>query len=154
MKLISHRGNINGKNPERENSPDYILEALQQGYEVEVDIWYTWKDVDKFGWFTGHDEPTYEFNMIEFVPYFDKMWFHCKNLESLSRINEWDTHYFWHQEDDYTLTSKGFIWTYPNKPLTNNSICVLPEDNYPLWNFSCYGICSDFIEKYRYLIIY
>ena len=26
--LISHRGNLNGKNKDRENSPDYIKEAL------------------------------------------------------------------------------------------------------------------------------
>ena len=147
MKLISHRGNINGGIPERENSPDYILEALQQGFDVEVDIWYT------NGWCLGHDNPTYELNMIEFVPYFDKLWFHCKNLDALYKIIEWDVQYFWHQNDDYTLTSKNFIWTFPNKPLTDRSICVLPEDNYPLWCFSCYGICSDYIEKYLYLIL-
>lgn len=145
MKLISHRGNINGKNPERENSPDYIFEALKKGYEVEIDIWYT------DDWFLGHDEPTYQLDMTIFVPYFDKIWFHCKNLQSLYKIVEWDTHYFWHQTDDFTLTSKGYIWTYPNKPLTNRSICVLPEDNYPLWDFKCYGICSDFIKNYNFL---
>ena len=36
MKLISHRGNINGRNPERENSLDYVLEALEN-YEVEIE---------------------------------------------------------------------------------------------------------------------
>jgi hypothetical protein len=39
MIYISHRGNINGKNIERENSPEYILETLNKGYDVEVDIW-------------------------------------------------------------------------------------------------------------------
>ena len=34
---------------------------------------------------------------------------------------------FEHQEDDVTLTSEGYIWTYPNKQLTDNSIAVLPE---------------------------
>ena len=23
--------------------------------------------------------------------------------------------YFWHQTDDFTLTSHGYIWTYPGK---------------------------------------
>ena len=54
MILISHRGNRNGKNVDRENSPDYIQEALDEGYDVEIDVWV--KD-DKF--FLGHDEPEY-----------------------------------------------------------------------------------------------
>ena len=56
MKLISHRGNLNGPNKERENHPDYIWEALQAGYEVEIDVW--WVD-GKFK--LGHDEPQYDF---------------------------------------------------------------------------------------------
>jgi len=28
MKLIAHRGNINGPNPEKENHPDYINTAI------------------------------------------------------------------------------------------------------------------------------
>ena len=41
MKLISHRGNINGKQLDLENDPKYIENAIKQGYDVEVDIWYT-----------------------------------------------------------------------------------------------------------------
>ena len=40
MKLISHRGNLEGPNPERENHPDYIYGALQAGYDVEIDVWW------------------------------------------------------------------------------------------------------------------
>ena len=40
MKLIAHRGNISGIDSERENSPDYIDEAISQGYDVEIDAWY------------------------------------------------------------------------------------------------------------------
>jgi len=50
MRLISHRGNINGKNLERENSFPYIQEALQLGYEVEIDIWVINNEV-----YLGHD---------------------------------------------------------------------------------------------------
>ena len=38
MILISHRGNINGPNPEMENNPEYIQKALDLGYDVEVDV--------------------------------------------------------------------------------------------------------------------
>ena len=61
---------------------------------------------------------------------------------------------FWHQQDDYTITSKGFIWAYPSKKLTKNSIAVLPESsNYTLDELkNSYGICSDNIEYYKSLI--
>ena len=59
-----------------------------------------------------------------------------------------DIHCFWHQEDDVTLTSKGFMWTYPGKPLTDKSICVLPEKNNQIPK-KALGICSDCIVNYR-----
>jgi hypothetical protein len=39
MKLISHRGNINGKIIERENSIDYVQETIDCGFDVEIDLW-------------------------------------------------------------------------------------------------------------------
>ena len=47
MKIISHRGNINGIIPEKENRPSYIDSAIGCGYEVEVDIRYI-KDIQSF----------------------------------------------------------------------------------------------------------
>ena len=40
MKIISHRGNLNGPESETENSPKKIEEALKLGYECEIDVWY------------------------------------------------------------------------------------------------------------------
>ena len=54
MILISHRGNLDGPKPEKENNPKYIWEALNEGYQVEIDVWY-----DK-GWWLGHDRPKYK----------------------------------------------------------------------------------------------
>ena len=54
MILISHRGNINGKDEAKENKPSYIVDAIRKGYNVEVDFWY---DNGKF--VLGHDEPQY-----------------------------------------------------------------------------------------------
>ena len=146
MKLISHRGNIKGRIPEKENSPDYIIEALQQGFDVEVDIFYHLN----YGWYLGHDQPTYELDMLKFVPYFDKLWFHCKNLDALWKIIEWDVHYFWHEEDRFTLTSENYIWTFPGNDLTDRSICVLPEKYHLSLNqlLNCAGICSDYVKNY------
>ena len=39
MILISHRGNLMGRDPETENSPQQIRKALSLGFEAEVDVW-------------------------------------------------------------------------------------------------------------------
>ena len=153
MILISHRGNINGRNPKRENRPDYIWEALYQRYQVEVDVWY-----DK-GWWLGHNEPQYKCVRNDLL----HCWCHAKNIEALSRMRldwwevetKWKFNSFWHQKDDYTLTSNGFIWVYPNKPLIEGCICVLPEKYELLIELKvlkkCAGICSDYISYYKTL---
>jgi hypothetical protein len=40
MIFISHRGNLSGINKNEENKPEYILNALNSNFSVEVDIWY------------------------------------------------------------------------------------------------------------------
>ena len=57
MYLISHRGNINGVSKNRENSPSYVTEALEKGYDVEVDVRF---ENRKF--FLGHDKNQYGIN--------------------------------------------------------------------------------------------
>ncbi len=37
MIWIAHRGNLEGPNKERENEPSYLKEAIEAGYDVEVD---------------------------------------------------------------------------------------------------------------------
>jgi hypothetical protein len=145
MKLISHRGNISGPNPEQENQPEYIAEALKQGYDVEIDVWF--KD-DKF--MLGHDEPQYEFPFELIDQHYPKLWIHCKNMNALSKLNELDpngskVNYFWHENDLGVLTSKSYIWS---TNLINNGILVMPElfDKQPIE--TTMGICSDYIKNY------
>ena len=143
MILISHRGNLKGKNPNMENNPSYIDDAIQLGYDVEVDMW--WVDGRTY---LGHDEPQYEVDDKWLTERVDKLWVHCKNVEILPWIRNTILHYFWHQEDTLALTSKGYMWVYPGKQPIISSIAVLPElfnDNVEL----CQGICSDYIENYK-----
>lgn len=152
MLLISHRGNLEGPNPEKENSPEYIFEAIKEGYLVEVDVWHV-----NNKWYFGHDNPQYEVKYKFISDNKKNIWFHCKDIYSLYMLNEIDhlnyekVNFFWHQTDDYTLTSNGYIWTYPGKDLTNKSICVLPEQiGLELKHIEkCYGICSDYIKKWK-----
>lgn len=146
MILISHRGNTVGPNPKQENHPDYILDTLRQGYEVEIDVWYT----DKL--MLGHDSPQYEIDeYLFFVPWGKKLWIHCKNIEAVNYLHDHPyvyLNYFWHENDTLTLTSQNYIWAYPGKQPIKNSIAVMPElkkDSTEL----CLGICSDYISHYE-----
>ena len=141
MILISHRGNISGIEHDNENNPKYINAALKEGYEVEVDVRF-----ENGVFFLGHDFSQYKINMEYLLN--DKLWCHAKTKYALEALDKIKAHYFWHQEDDYTITSKGYIWTYPGKNLLAKSVCVLPEKaNYKELN--CIGICSDLIQNYR-----
>ena len=147
MRLISHRGNVNGRIIDSENSPEYIDDTLKLGYDVEIDVWY----VDDEFWL-GHDKPEYQIDDDWIYKRSDKLWVHCKNKELVEYfvINEWDTkeiNWFWHEQDTLTLTSFGYIWVYPGKQPIKNSIAVLPELNNDDTS-QCIGICSDVIEKY------
>ena len=142
MKFISHRGNLTGPNPERENHPSYILEATANGFEVEIDLWY-----ENGKLILGHDEPQYEVSkdMIESYNFY----IHAKNLEALHHlINKYEhLHFFWHEEDDFTLTSRNFIWTFPEKNVTNSSVivCTTEEEVKRYKVLDCYGICTEYI---------
>ncbi len=145
MFFISHRGNINGKDIDKENNPDYIKKALLLGYDVEIDVW-----IKNSMYYLGHDGPQYriEERFLENK----KLWCHAKNNQALARmLKNKKIHCFWHQQDDFTLTSKGYIWTYPGKKLVKGSICVLPEAvNYEKKEIQeCIGVCSDYIKNYK-----
>tara|TARA_X000000950_G_scaffold273856_1_gene358158 strand:+ start:135 stop:572 length:438 start_codon:yes stop_codon:yes gene_type:complete len=140
MIFISHRGNVDKINVKEENKPTYILNALNKNFDVEVDIWFI---ENKF--YLGHDTPTYKVDM-KFINT-KRIWFHAKNIEAFYELLKLNIVCFWHENDDVTLTSNGYIWTYPGKQLTSNSICVLPEVN-NIKIFNCAGICSDFIINY------
>jgi hypothetical protein len=144
MILIAHRGNIEGPNPNLENKPDYINLALNRYFDVEIDVWYLNK---KF--YLGHDEPKYRIDSNYLIN--PKIWCHAKNIEGLHALLNIGAHCFWHQSDDVVLTSKNYIWTYPGKKLTKNSICVIPEiTQYNLNDIKkCAGICTDYPERYK-----
>ena len=138
MILISHRGNLNGPS-DLENHPIYVKEAIAKGFDCEVDVWL--KDGE---YWLGHDEPTYDVSR-GFLQN-DKLWCHAKNLEALEGMLAYGIHCFWHEEDDFTLTSKGYIWTYPDKGVCLNSVIVQLKKGEPPKN--CHGLCTDFPSFY------
>lgn len=141
MFLISHRGNIDGIEENKENNPFFLDKLLQIGYNIEVDVWLIENQL-----FLGHDGPQYQID-LEYLSN-PNLWCHAKNLEALQLMIDNNIHCFWHQEDDFTLTSKGYIWTYPNKQVCENSIivCFTEEETLKYSKMNIAGICSDYLE--------
>jgi len=150
MKFIAHRGNLNGPNMNEENSPEYILKAIQLNYDCEIDV----RQIDN-QLYLGHDNPDYKINIDFLLENSKKLWIHCKNIEALGHLISYnELNIFWHQEDKYTLTSHGYIWCYPDSPVTNfkKSILLMPEWN----NYNsikkcpgCYAVCSDYVDNIK-----
>ena len=147
MRLIAHRGLMNGPDISIENHPDTIEAAWAADFDCEIDVWR----IDG-KWFFGHHKPVYE------VPaYFltlGRSWFHCKNFDALDWFanHSRGINFFWHETDPYTLTSFGYVWAYPGKPVRDNGICVLPENVMPLSDvpaLNCFGVCSDYVLEIR-----
>ena len=142
MVLISHRGNLNGPNHERENHPDYIMEAYRAGFNVEIDVW---EIKNKF--FLGHDKPQYEVDWRFLTN--GAFWCHAKNFDALHSMRNCGAHCFWHQNDSYTLTSKGYIWTYPGMSVGRESIivCNSMEETVLMSKKRMHAVCSDYVGE-------
>jgi hypothetical protein len=149
MKIISHRGNINGPVPEKENRPSYIDAAIGLGYEVEVDLRF----IDEEFWL-GHDVPQYKINMSWMKLRTDNLWYHCKDIEScleLIKINA-GFKYFCHNGDDYVITSTGNLWVH-DLTKTINENCIIPlldtHDISKYCNNKPFAICTDYINDLK-----
>jgi hypothetical protein len=143
MVYISHRGNINGIDSKNENTKRQIVKILRKGYDCEIDVWF-----HKGKFRLGHDKP----GRIVDVKFLLKkgLWIHAKNVEALYRLLKIGARCFMHFLDDFTLTSDGYVWTYPGCELTQKSICnFLDMNQWGLQKMDCAGICSDYIERVK-----
>lgn len=140
MKWIAHRGNLTGPDPQRENHPAYINIAIDKGFDVEIDVWLVYNEI-----YLGHDDPV-DIIDIDFLKR-DQIWCHAKNLEAFEFLLNNEIHCFYHESDRFTLTSKGYIWTYPNQRVTDRSVLVVQD--YFLPRLKCFGVCGDFVEIWK-----
>jgi hypothetical protein len=143
MKIIAHRGNVEGVNTPYENTIDYLKYAFSIGFDIECDL-IGYNGILYF----GHDEPLQvaDLNFLQQPG----VWAHAKNTSAIELLSTMRTHYFWHENDAATVTSQGYIWCYP-KHYVNSKKAVwldvfgntLPKD---LSNI--YGICTDNAKTY------
>jgi hypothetical protein len=147
MKIISHRGNLNGPCKALENSVPYINIALNNGFDVELDIRYIDNRL-----YLGHDEPQYEASIDWLLEHKDKLLIHCKNIEAMNVFSKMGSlfHFFGHDNDLFVLTSSRYIMTIPKTNLVSNSILVMPEFfGFKEQNFSCAAVLTDYPFKYK-----
>jgi hypothetical protein len=149
MILIAHRGNINGPNIAEENNPYYLDDAIERGYCVEVDLRMIKNDL-----YFGHDYEQYKVKENYLIDRVDHLWIHCKDVLAMAYcFNHPKLHYFWHENDDYTMTNFGYTWAYPGKEVVNDmTIMVMPEKH---WNYeeikqiNPIGVCSDYVKMLK-----
>ena len=150
MKLIAHRGNTSGAKKNLENTTSYIEKAIAAEFDVEVDVWFD------DAWHLGHDSPGEKVPESWLMQNASSLWLHAKNLAAMEKLAMSGSifNYFWHENDERTLTSKGHFWTYPGKSLGKFSIAVMPEwdeklDMQSLLTEDIFGICSDYVSSYK-----
>jgi hypothetical protein len=143
VRFISHRGNLKGPSDE-ENIPQKIIDVISLGTDVEVDVRVYQGDL-----YTGHDRHQYKINIEFLIKNQKNLWIHCKDFEALTLLSKEDSlNIFWHQNDDYTLTKSGHVWTYPGKKIFENSVAVVLEQHQleNVVSMKPFGICSDEIN--------
>ena len=141
MRIISHRGNIDGPIPEKENLPHYIDSAILLGFDVEIDVWW-----DQ-GVYLGHDGPEHKVSEEWLLDRRDRLWLHCKNLLAADQLSG-RFQCFCSESDPFCFMTYGYLWVNDvTMPLTRN--CVVPllglKDihNYPFKD-AAYAICTDY----------
>lgn len=173
MKLIAHRGNFAGQNAERENTVEYLEEALAAGYDVEFDVFcYEGKLLlghDKIVKRTSHLEKMYELgkrypiqspikNEVPSIEWLrdSRKWVHCKDVESFKILSRYADIKCFMQEGDEpeSYIRGGYGWI--NSAASKNSIgldkpivhesWVEPTATLKFWPYAIYGYN---VSKYK-----
>ena len=152
MIIISHRGLINGPNKEKENLIYEIKKNIFKYPSIlfEIDIWLKNKKI-----FIGHELSSSSLDLKELVEFKNKFILHIKYIDNYSKylideIVEQKFHFFCHDNDDFTITSKGWPWIHPKRGIIENTICVLPEQLTDISNLdfiktkNILGVCTDY----------
>lgn len=139
MKIISHRGNLRGREPERENHPKFIIKAYEAGFDIEIDVWY----IDT-QFYLGHDCPQYQICGTWLKELQDVLWCHAKNPDAFEKMLAIGLHCFWHETDRYTMTSRGIPWCYPKNYITGGITVINESLADQTLSADVLGVCTDY----------
>lgn len=144
MKIISHRGNLNGPDETIENTECAIDHAISLGFDVEIDLRYY-----HGAFYLGHDEPQYQITLEWIHNRRHFLWIHCKDLDSFA-VSPGSWNKFCHTQDPVVAVLPNKMWVH-DLNLELNWKCIIPllsrED---IFEFDlkrlkdCYGVCTDY----------
>lgn len=127
MKTIySHRGNLTGPDPSRENNPAAIDDAIQLGYGVEIDV--RCKDGQLY---LGHDTADASIDVSWLLARKHSLLVHVKDVQVIPIIERHglgNLHLLVHQGDAFTLTSHLCVWMHDlSLPIPRASVLPLMD---------------------------
>tara|TARA_Y100000310_G_C20398109_1_gene676087 strand:+ start:96 stop:782 length:687 start_codon:yes stop_codon:yes gene_type:complete len=153
MKLISYRGNINGPNPEVENTIPYINDALTEGYAVSVDVWLSRGELylctkrpqlpgssRSRGYRTG---PPY-YKVSEQYLENNMILVQAGTPETLARLAKNGRIHCFYVSEETAVTSRGLLWT--TKDISGSNVLRVNLEGSPMP--PCYAVCSNHIRNY------
>ena len=143
MRMISHRGNIDG--PEHtENHPSQIDFAIHLGFEVEVDVW----ERDGNLWL-GHDRPMFRVKELWLLDRQHQLLCHAKTIKAACMLEDMGMECFGHNLDAFVMSNVGDIILHPQAKYVEGCVVMLPERRKKGEDYSKAGaICSDYISLY------
>jgi hypothetical protein len=148
MKLYAHRGNVDGRNPEKENTLAYLRKALDLGFAVEVDV----RSSVSGELYLGHDEPQ-ELVPLEFLRD-DRVITHAKDVVSFTKLLRYhEVNVFFAIDDNVALSSKGNLIHHEEHICPGDtiprSIVVMGKYDEIFNPINIAGIISDEVEFFR-----
>ncbi len=153
MKLISYRGNINGPNPESENTVPYVNDAISEGYVVAVDVWLadgklylctTRPHIASTSRSRGyHVGPAY-YEVSESYLENSMILVRARSPDTLVRLAKNGRVHCFHTNKQSAVTSQGFLWT--TRDATGPNVLRVSLEGDPV--SPCYAVCSSYIRNY------
>lgn len=144
MRIISHRGNLNGPNVSMENSPFQVDLAISKGYLVEIDL----RIINGEYWL-GHDSEEFKIDKSWLLDRNNNLIIHAKTLKTCDELasEHLNLNWFYHTDEDVVQTSKGWLWAYPGIYLKNAITVILNKDE--VFPENILGICTDYPDFFR-----
>lgn len=136
MLLLSNRGNLTGPT-DYANQPDYIQEAIRQGFTVKTDLWIFPKFL-----LTGVDEPRYNIS----ASLLSQCLIEARNIPALEFLIKSGCHGFYRGGGDIIYTNKGLLLSYTK--LIRSAVMMNPDNEMFENIIECNGLCSDFIKGF------
>lgn len=145
MKIISHRGNLNGASCIEENTKKYIDIAIENSFDVEIDLWKLNNE-----YFLGHDSPDHNVTLEWLSKRRNKLWIHTKNFNAFEALleNKNKFKFFYYTSEPIVLVSNMKIWCHQHDKISNPKNCIVP-----LLSKTCliknketnwHGVCTDY----------